>query len=95
MAKERNWTLREDRADYFKIVPEPVLTVNLAISRSARGDERLGKFRLNLRDLAARGFVNHREDGQFTVQINHVNGQHFNLGTRAGVSTPLAPFRVT
>ena len=95
MPKARNWNLREDRADYFKIVAEETLTLNLGIHRESGQLERLGKFRLNLRDLAARGFVNHRDDGQFTVRINHVNGRDFNLGTRVGETTPLAPFRVT
>ena len=95
MPKARNWNLREDRADYFNIVEEDTLTLNLGIRRGTGAVEPLGKYRLNLRDLAARGFVNHRDDGQFTVQINHVRGREFSLGTRKGVSTPLAPFRVT
>lgn len=95
MANERNWQLREGRADCWHIVPEEVLTVNLSITRNAGETDRLGKYRINLRDLAARGYANHRADGQFTIQINHVNGRDFNLGTRVGVSTPLAPFRVT
>lgn len=94
MPKARNWTLREDRSDYFCIVDEAVLTLSLGIRRRSGAVELLGKYRLDLRELAARGFVNHREDGQFTVQINHVNGGAFNLGTRQGVSTPLTAFNV-
>ncbi len=94
MTKARNWTLREDRADYFSIVDEAVLTLNLGIRRRSGAVEHLGKYRLDLRDLSARGFVNHRDDGEFTVQINHANGRDFTLGTRQGVATPLAPFRV-
>jgi hypothetical protein len=95
VAKARNWTLREDREDYFCIVEEPVLTLDLGIRRGSGAVERLGRYRLDLRELSARGFVNARDDGRFTVQINHVRGREFSLGTRKGATTPLAPYRVT
>lgn len=95
MATERNWKMRETRPDCWHLIPEELLTVNLTITRSGGVVERLGKYRINVRDLADRGFANHAADGQFTVRINHVNGRDFNLGTRVGQTTPLAPFRVT
>jgi hypothetical protein len=97
MAKERNWKLREDRADYFGTVREPVMTLNLDITRQSGVVDRVGRFVLDLEDLAARGFVNRNiEDGEpeFVVQINHVHGRDFNLGVRVGETTPLAPFAV-
>lgn len=98
MSKARDWTLREDRRDYFKSdIPERILTLNLSILRSSGLEESLGQFRIDLSELAARGFANrHDEAGRtrYVVQINHVGGRDFNLGVRVGQTTPLAPFAV-
>ena len=98
MSKARNWTLTEDRPDYFNAqVTERILTLNLSIRRSSGLEERLGQFRIDLDDLAARGFANRHEEAgrtRYVVQINHVGGRDFNLGVRVGQTTPLAPFAV-
>ena len=98
MPRERNWTLTEDRPDYFNSdIGERVMTLNLSIRRTSGRVERLGRFRINLDDLATRGYAHrHIEAGKvrYVVQINHVNGRDHNLGVRVGETTPLAPFAV-
>jgi hypothetical protein len=98
MPRERNWTLTEDRPDYFNSqVNERVMTLNLSIRRSSGRVESVGRFRIDLDDLATRGFANRHVEGgkpRYVVQINHVRGRDFTLGVRAGETTPLAPFAV-
>lgn len=98
MTREYNWTLREDRPDYFSSkVYGPIMTLNLRIRRSGGQEDPVGRFRFDLEDLADRGLVNrHQEDGRtrYVVQINHIGGREYNLGVRAGETADLAPFAV-
>lgn len=99
MPRERNWTLTEDRPDYFNSdVSERVMTLNLSIRRTSGRVERVGRYRINLDELADRGFANrHIEAGKarYVVQVNHINGRDFNFGVRVGETTPISPFAVS
>jgi hypothetical protein len=96
MSFERNWTLREERPDYFNSrVTERVMTLNLSIKRRNGRTDDVGRFRIDMEQLAAAGFAHRHVEGgkpRYVMQINHVDGRNFTLGVRGGHATPLAKF---
>ncbi|HMV69919.1 MAG TPA: hypothetical protein PKA64_23970 [Myxococcota bacterium] len=101
MAQKRTWNLNENRpgGDFFKGgIEEGLIDLHLGFRTLAKPNapEPVGRFRLDLRDLARRGFVKSEAadgSGPYGVQILRVDGRYY-VGLNQGSKTPLEPFRV-
>jgi hypothetical protein len=96
MSVNRRWNLNESEGRYAATnIVEPVILLDLWLKRASGESVKIGRYRLALESLAARGVVTRREvsgNRVFDVQIFRDQDGRFSLGVRRGHTTPIAQF---
>jgi hypothetical protein len=99
MSVNRRWNLNEREGRYAATnIVEPVIEVDLGLKRVNGETERIGRFRLDLEALAAKGVVARREvsgNRVFDVQIYRRADGDYSLGVRQDYTAPLGPHRIS
>ncbi len=94
MAAERRWNLNEAEGRFAQTnIREPVIEVELGLNQTNGPTVPVGRFRLNLVVMAAKGVVTKRGK-VYDVQIYRESDGSYTLGVRRSQTTPLEPFRV-
>lgn len=94
----RRWNLNERMGRCAKTnILEPMIEVDLGLKRVTGETVRIGRFRLDLEALAAKGVVARREisgNRVFDVQIYRDAAGAYFLGVHRDHATPLEPYRI-